>query len=219
MKETKIISQDFFPTPIWKAEFPQFVEELNKHTDSYIKKAEKFLKDKVKEREKIYGKVGDYGLSKHSTALYDDPNFSKFKDFIGTVCYDFLTQCGFDLSKYNLHFTEMWVQEFSKRGGGHHSIHTHWNQHVSGFYFLKCNKKTSYPVFHDPRSGAQMTKLPQINGKEVTRANESIAYSTTPGTLIIFPGYVPHEFVSVPGTEPFRFIHFNIQALPTVYCK
>ena len=45
----------------------------------------------------------------------------------------------------------MWVQEFAKKGGGHHSAHIHWNQHVSGFYFLKCSDKTSYPIFHEPK--------------------------------------------------------------------
>ena len=48
-------------------------------------------------------------------------------------------------------FSELWVPEFSKKGGGHHSAHIHWNQHVSGFYFLKCSDKTSYPIFHNQR--------------------------------------------------------------------
>ena len=53
----------------------------------------------------------------------------------------------------------LWVQEFAKKGGGHHRAHIHWNQHVSGFYFLKCSDKTSYPVFHEPKTGARCTKL------------------------------------------------------------
>ena len=66
------------------------------------------------------------------------------------------------MSKYQTIFTEMWVQEFSKKGGGgHHSAHHHWNQHVSGFYFLKASDKTSMPIFYDPRQGARMTKLYQ----------------------------------------------------------
>jgi len=35
-----------------------------------------------------------------------------------------------------------------------------------------------------------------------------------PGTLIIFPGYLEHEFVVDHGVKPFRFIHWNIQAVP-----
>ena len=32
-----------------------------------------------------------------------------------------------------------------------------------------------------------------------------------PGTLIIFPGYLEHEFSVDFGIEPFRFIHWNIK--------
>ena len=34
-----------------------------------------------------------------------------------------------------------------------------------------------------------------------------------PGTLIFFPAYVAHEFAVDMGIEPFRFIHFNLQAI------
>ena len=37
---------------------------------------------------------------------------------------------------------------------------------------------------------------------------------TEPGALVIFPGYLEHEFAVDYGKDPFRFIHFNIMALP-----
>ena len=118
------------------------------------------------------------------------------------------------MNKYTLVFNEMWVQEFAKKGGGHHSAHIHWNQHVSGFYFLKCSDKTSYPVFHEPKTGARSTKLkmkPDING--VWAGHEQFHMKPEPGTLVIFPGYLEHEFAVDYGKEPFRFIHWNIQAV------
>ena len=39
--------------------------------------------------------------------------------------------------------TESWVQEFSKKGGGHHNSHIHGDNHVSAFYYLKCSENTS----------------------------------------------------------------------------
>jgi len=95
----------------------------------------------------------------------------------------------------------------------------HWNQHVSGFYFLKCSEKTSYPVFHDPRPGAMMTKLPQKDSAKISMANEAIHYKINPGTMVIFPGYVPHQYVVDAGLEPFRFIHWNIKAVETAISK
>jgi len=112
-------------------------------------------------------------------------------------------------------FSEMWVQEFSKKGGGHHSAHVHWNQHVSGFYFLKASEKTSYAIFHEPKNGARATKLkmkPEI--KTIKNGNDLIHFKPQPGVLIIFPGYLEHEFSIDHGTNPFRFIHWNITAVP-----
>ena len=110
-------------------------------------------------------------------------------------------------------FTEFWVQEFSKNGGGHHNTHIHPNSHISGFYFLKCSEKTSYPMFHDPRPGALMTKLPLKDDSQISLAQDIINYKPTPGTMIFFNSYMPHEYTVDDGIEPFRFIHFNIQAI------
>ena len=107
-----------------------------------------------------------------------------------------------------------------KKGGGHHSAHIHWNQHVSGFYFLKCSDKTSYPIFHEPKTGARCTKLkmkPDLKG--VWAGHEQFHLKPKPGTLIIFPGYLEHEYSVDFCIEPFRFIHWNIQAVPKEMAK
>ena len=107
-----------------------------------------------------------------------------------------------------------------KKGGGHHSAHIHWNQHVSGFYFLKCSNKTSYPIFHEPKTGARCTKLKmKPNLKGVWAGHEQFHMKPKPGTLIIFPGYLEHEYAVDFGIEPFRFIHWNIQAVPKEMAK
>ena len=42
-----------------------------------------------------------------------------------------------------------------------------------------------------------------------------VHFKPQPGTLIIFPGFLKHEYaVDYIGIEPFRFIHWNIQAVP-----
>ena len=184
-----------------------FLKSLNKASDKYIKEARKNNKDRIK-------KNGDFGMSHHSTPLLDDNNFLDFKKLVGQKSWDFLQYQGFDMSKYTLIYSEMWVQEFSKNGGGHHSAHIHWNQHVSGFYFLKCSEKTSYPIFHDPRVGARVTKLHMRPGlKEIMNGEELVHFKPKPGLLVLFPGYLQHEFAVDNGKEPFRFIHFNLQAV------
>ena len=153
-------------------------------------------------------------------ALYLSINFLDFRNYVGQKSWEYLDNQGYDMSEYTTMFSELWVQEFSKKGGGHHSAHIHWNQHVSGFYFLKCSDKTSYPIFHEPRTGARATKLklkPNIKG--IWGGTELIHFKPTPGTLIIFPGYLEHEYAVDFGIEPFRFIHWNIQAVPKEMAK
>ena len=82
------------------------------------------------------------------------------------------------------------------------------------FIFLKCSDKTSKPVFHEPRTGARATKLKTKDKKGVWGGSELIHFNPTPGTLIIFPGFLEHEFSVDFGIDPFRFIHWNITAIP-----
>ena len=203
---------EYFKTPIWIEDKPEFVKSLNQASNKYIKEAKKRNKDHIK-------KYGDFGMSHHSTPLTMDNNFLDFRNYIGQKSWEFLDWCGFDMQQYTTMFSELWVQEFSKNGGGHHSAHVHWNQHVSGFYFLKCSDKTSYPIFHEPRTGARATKLKMKPGNGVFHGTELIHFKPKPGTLIIFPGYMEHEYAVDFGIEPFRFIHWNIQAVPKEMAK
>jgi uncharacterized protein (TIGR02466 family) len=203
---------EYFKTPIWIEEKPEFVKSLNIASNQHIKDAKKREKDYIK-------KHGDFGRSYHSTPLTRDNNFLDFRNYIGQKSWEFLDWQGFDMQQYTTMFSELWVQEFAKKGGGHHSAHIHWNQHVSGFYFLKCSDKTSYPIFHEPRTGARATKLKMKPGNGVFHGTELVHFKPKPGTLIIFPGYMEHEYAVDFGVEPFRFIHWNIQAVPKEMAK
>ncbi len=209
-----MLKQEFFKTPIWVENKLDFVKSLNKATNKYIKKSKN-----TSEAKEYIKKYGDFGRSYHSTPLTTDNDFLDFKNYINDKSLKFLDSQGFDLSSYTLILNEFWAQEFAKKGGGHHSAHIHWNQHVSGFYFLKCSDKTSYPVFHEPRTGARATKLKLKKGSNIDYADEKIHYRPTPGDLLIFPGYLEHEFVIDYGKDPFRFIHFNFQAVPKAIVK
>jgi len=205
----------YFGTPVWTNDVPEFLKPINKLADKYIKKAKKDLLPTLKERDKIHKrKLGDFGLSNHSVSINTNPEAKEFTEFCGNRSYEFLDGCGFDLKNHSLHYTEMWVQEFSSKGGGHHDTHVHWNTHVTGFYFLKASEKTSMPVLHDPRPGAMMTKLPQKDGGKITHANEAVHYKVKPGTMVIIPSYTPHQYPVDMGVEPFRFVHWNIQCVP-----
>ena len=211
----KFSSAVYFGTPVWTANCPMFLKPMLKLTDKYLKKSrKKNLQPAIKERDKLLkASLEDFAMSNHTESFNTDPKAKEFVEFCGNRSYEFLDWCGFDLKNQSLHFTECWAQEFSHKRGGHHNTHAHWNQHVSGFFFLKCSDRTSLPVIHDPRPGAVMTKLPQKNSVKITFANESIHYKAQPGTMVIVPGYTPHQYPVDLGLEPFRFIHWNIQVV------
>jgi uncharacterized protein (TIGR02466 family) len=206
-------ASNYFSTTMWFDYKPEFLKSLNKVSDKYIKDAKKSKKEWIKEN-------GDFGTSYHSTPLIGDTKFLDFKKYVGEKSWQFLDAQGFDMSHYQTVFTEMWVQEFAKRGGGNHSAHVHCNQHVSGFYFLKCSDKTSYPIMHEPRTGARATKLKMKPEKGfVWPGSDIVNFKPKPGTIMIFPGFMEHEFSLDLGLDPFRFIHWNIQALPKEMVK
>ena len=206
--------EDIFKCPIWFAKEPGFVDDLNKASDSYIEESKKNLKKDIDKRNKKFGDKGDMGHVFHSTSLLGDPAFKELQDYIGATSHNLLLEMGYDLKDYAVFTTEMWVQEFAKRGGGHHTLHTHWNGHISGFYFLKASEKTSLPLFEDPRPGSLMNGLPELNKDKVSYASTAINYNVEPGSMLFFPSYMPHQYVVDMGYDPFRFIHWNCQAIP-----
>ena len=53
-----------------------------------------------------------------------DNDFLDFRNYIGQKSWEYLDHQGYDMSQYTTMFSELWVQEFAKKGGGHHSAHT-----------------------------------------------------------------------------------------------
>ena len=70
------------------------------------------------------------------------------------------------------------------------------------------------PIFEDPRAGNMMNLLPEKDKTKVTYASYQINYEVKPGRMIFFPSYMPHQYIVDMGYEPFRFIHWNCQAIP-----
>ena len=214
MSNLKTIS--LFDTLIYQAEIPEylsnkdFMDVCNEHTDKAIKNTQQ----KIEERQKKYSaKIKDHGLSYHSESkLYEDDRFYNFELLIRNTARNILIDQGFDLSNHTLDYTEMWIQKFAYDGGGHQDTHVHWDNHISGFYFIECSDRTSKPIFHDPRSGRMMLNLPIKNHSKLCPAMERQIIKVKPGSLLLFNSWLPHQFSVDDGLDPFRFIHFNIQA-------
>ena len=57
-----------------------------------------------------------------------------------------------------------------------------------------------------------MLNLPIKDHSKLCAAMERQIVSVKPGTLLLFNYWLPHQFSVDNGIDPFRFIHFNLQA-------
>ena len=203
---------EYFASPVYIEEKLEWLNQLDSLSDPFIKHAREEQKEN-NEKRKTLGYKNDIGMTYHSSPLEPDENFRFFHDYMAVKSRWMLGDMGYDIDKYDLIYTESWVQEFSYNGAGHHWFHTHSNSHVSGFYFLKCSEKTSKPLFQDPRTAHVPLKLKEKDGSKITNANDMIHYSVKPGTLMLFPAYMSHAYAVDHGIEPFRFIHINMRAV------
>lgn len=208
-----------FSTPIIIENHFDLVEELNSLTDHHIVYAKNRDLQKIEKRNAdIDCSLGDKNWVYHSEYnLFDNPNFKKYHDLIGKKSREFLDEMGYDLSNYSLVYDQSWVQEFSETGGGDHHFHIHSDTHISGFLFLKCSEKTSFPVFMDPRTTHIMMKLPEKDKNSITNSSEYINIKPKVGDMVMFPSYVSHSFSVDYGLEPFRIMHFTLKAIHNRY--
>tara|TARA_R110001606_G_scaffold397205_1_gene572968 strand:- start:1204 stop:1839 length:636 start_codon:yes stop_codon:yes gene_type:complete len=202
---------NYFNTTIWSQQKIEFLKSLNKFSNSYIKSAKN-----ISEVKKHIKKYGDFGKNYISTPLLQDNNFRDFKNYVGQKSWEYLNHQGYDMSQYEIMFNNLTVQEFSKKGGNNYLTHAAKNQHVSGFYFLKCSDKTPSLIFNDPRPSARITKLIMKDHNKIYNGSDLINFTFTPGNLIIFPSFLEHTFSVDYGLEPFRFIHWTVQAIPNL---
>jgi len=201
--------EDQFKCPLYRAHKPEWVKELNKASDPIIERVRKSWKKKIRDPKDPTKRMPN---SLHSELLWQYPEFKLLTELILQQSWNILYWQGYDLKNRIPMMTELWVQEFPEEGG-FHDIHAHGNNHVSGFYFLKCNEKTSHPVFHDPRPGKVMMDIPMREPSKINYGSSQIHYKVKPGDFIFFPSYMPHAYVHHEGKEKFRFIHFNLQAV------
>tara|TARA_R100000655_G_scaffold72441_1_gene110967 strand:+ start:460 stop:1122 length:663 start_codon:yes stop_codon:yes gene_type:complete len=213
---SELHSISLFDTILYKTYLPEYLENkefmsvCDEHTDKAISNAKNLIDERNK---KFKTDVKDHGMSYHSGAeMYKDKRFDNFQLLIKNTARNILEDQGFNLSDYSIDYTEMWIQKFAYEGGGHQDTHIHWDNHISGFYFVECSDRTSRPIFHDPRPGRMMLNLPIKDHTKLCPAMERQIVSVKPGSLLLFNSWLPHQFSVDNGIDPFRFIHFNLQA-------
>ena len=82
MKELKY--ENFFSTPIYRVEKPEWLSTINKACDPLLKKAKKDNDILFKKRDKLYKiKKGDFGWTHHTGSLVNLRGLEDLQYFIG----------------------------------------------------------------------------------------------------------------------------------------
>ena len=85
-KTDQLQASVYFSSPVYSIEIPEWVDDVNKACDKYVKAAKDNNKKSIKEREKKLGKkIGDHGMSHHSTSLIGDPALKELQEYIGST--------------------------------------------------------------------------------------------------------------------------------------
>ena len=76
-----MIKEEYFSSPVYVEQKPEWVETLDNLSNPYINKAREAQKEN-NEKKKIIGYKNDIGMSYHSTPLEPDQNFRFFHDYM-----------------------------------------------------------------------------------------------------------------------------------------
>lgn len=196
--QREMFAQDlFFPTPIYKMEKPEFLENVLLVADEALQKSAQDAP--INE---LYPVV-------MSGDLQTDARIKDFMDFVGQSAWNILESQGYAVEFLTTYFDSIWCQEHHKFSSMEQHVHGNGVQLV-GFYFLECPEHCSRPVFHDPRPAKVHVDLHEQDSRNITLASKVISVDVTPGTLILSNAWFPHSFTRNGADTPTKFLHFNL---------
>jgi hypothetical protein len=105
---------EYFKTPLYLTEKPEWLSTINDICDSYINEQKTIAKQNID-----YLKEHEY--SYQSITLTKEKKLHKFFYYVLQSSSNILNNQGYDLTNYNLLFQDLWVQEFADKG--HHNSH------------------------------------------------------------------------------------------------
>ena len=102
MNNNEELHEQFFATPFWATEKPEWVEHLNKISQPYLDDIHKKHKEGI---EKNGG--SDFGRVYHSNALQNESEFLDFGKYITNTGFNLLETWGVDMSNFDLGIEEV----------------------------------------------------------------------------------------------------------------
>jgi hypothetical protein len=188
---------NYFATPIYFIEKPDFVSTVLPVFDEYVKNSLE-----VSPVNELYPSV-------MTGNMVFDPRLQEFTQYLVGTAWNIMKAQGYDMDNKITYFHSMWGQQYYKYGNMEQHIHNDGVQ-IVGFYFLECPEKCPRMIVHDPRERKQQNALSEADHSKVTDATSAIVFDGKPGSLFFTNSWLPHSFTRNGSDNPFKFIHFNI---------
>ena len=182
---------EYFPSNVYRDERPEWVELTSQVVSEYCreKKSEDILFQ--------------------SNPLQHDTRLKFLVDYIISSSYNILREQGYDVDRYEIYLSALWVQDIDKGGGT--NVHVHKNSQISGWFFLETPTKGSYPIYYDPRLNKQMIELDIKQHSEVMNSTSFIHFNNIiPGTILFNNAWLNHQLTQNFSQDRTRSIHFIV---------
>ena len=195
MFETNIEVIQLFPTVVYRASFPEYIDSIRTAgIDAQISDAPS---------NELYPAIMSGDIT------YDDRAYD-FAKVVIQHAYNILHTQGYDMQGKQTVFANMWMQEHHKYSGMEQHVHNN-GVYLVGFYFLDTPEGSSSLLLHDPRSGKIQTDIKSDASTEYTSPVAGLEAKA--GDLIITNAWLPHSFTRHNSDEPLRFVHINIAVI------
>jgi uncharacterized protein (TIGR02466 family) len=147
----------------------------------------------------------EYGTFSDNDYILNSSECKEIKKYILTLVNEY----GYNVLKYDhkkYKITQSWVSY--KPPQTFHTRHTHHNSLISGvLFFGDYDKNTPSIYFHD-----RFIKLEYVHSIDVPKINDDggkISFNFLPGTLLLFPSYLPHSVPLNTTTKTRKSLAFN----------
>jgi len=176
---------ELFPIPIYRAYLPKELSVVCNHFNG--------LKHWSGDGRTDITDYNNYGTHSDDTYVLDNP---ECEDFAKTVMHhvDLYNEESLGYKNKEWVFSQTWVSH--KHPGQQHAQHTHPNSIISAvFFYGEMGDDTSKIIFHQPSLHSKVDTI-QIHTKQEEKyawRSAGISFDFQPGTLLIFPSFLPHS--------------------------
>jgi hypothetical protein len=201
MNEKQLFAEYHFASPVYWIEKPEYLQTAKMVSDEYLMAVKKSkLKDEL--MDELFPVV-------MTNSFYEDKRIADLVQYIGETSWRILSEQGYSMEYYEVHFMDFWAQEHYIRSSNEEHIHGHGAQ-ITGFYILEAPENCSRISIHDPRPGKKQINMIESNLSQPSYASLAINYEPKPGNLYFLNAALPHGFSRHGSKDPLKFIHFNI---------